>query len=505
MSSPPVSGANGSTAGSDTQSSLLPSEDRGHKRARKPSTRYADYEPSGEMGQLLNGKTNGHPHTPGSATAGVSHITKEQQKYCQSMVRSMKRHRDGGPFLEPVDHVKLNIPDYPTIVKHPMDLSTVEKKLTAGQYVEVDDFVADLRLIFSNCYLYNGSEAVVSKMAQNLERVFNNQVHNIPNWPKSEEMVHSPGLASHAKGGSGNSGSRRALTEGRPKREVHPPSRELPSGPQYAQGHRSRTPADPQLKFCHQVIRELFKKAHQKYAYIFYEPVDWMSLNIPDYPHIVKHPMDFGTVKKKLEAGEYHNAKEFEADVRLVFHNCFIFNPPENPVHQMGRKTEEVFNRKWKELPAPAPSEPESGHHRRRSSHRPTAASPKPASDYGLEEEIEGSEDENGADPQAHDDILRFEKHLEKLYGQLEAMKRDVHKKKKPSLNRRKSSTKPSTARSSASPPAAAQGTSGVGRTKWDASRKRTQALEGESSADELDGPPRELSFAEKQELSVGI
>lgn len=31
--------------------------------------------------------------------------------------------------------------------------------------------------------------------------------------------------------------------------------------------------AQEQLRFCREVIKELFKKVHESYAYVFYEPV----------------------------------------------------------------------------------------------------------------------------------------------------------------------------------------------------------------------------------------
>ena len=54
-----------------------------------------------------------------------------------------------GAFLEPV-----NTDFYPTyldLVTIPMDLGTVGKKLKTGTYLCVDDFVHDMRLVWSNC------------------------------------------------------------------------------------------------------------------------------------------------------------------------------------------------------------------------------------------------------------------------------------------------------------------------------------------------------------------
>jgi hypothetical protein len=52
------------------------------------------------------------------------------------------------PFLEPVDWKALGIPDYPTIIKNPMDLGTISKKLKENKYTdpwEVGPVLASLR------------------------------------------------------------------------------------------------------------------------------------------------------------------------------------------------------------------------------------------------------------------------------------------------------------------------------------------------------------------------
>lgn len=43
-------------------------------------------------------------------------------------------------------------------------------------------------------------------------------------------------------------------------------------------------------------------------------------------------------VQVKLEGREYDGPEEFATDVRLMFTNCYKYNPPEHDVVKMGRK-----------------------------------------------------------------------------------------------------------------------------------------------------------------------
>ena len=55
-----------------------------------------------------------------------------------------------------------------------------------------------------------------------------------------------------------------------------------------------------------------------------------MALNIPHYPKIVKHPMDFSTIKTKLTMNAYDSEEDFWADMHLIFDNCILFNGKES-------------------------------------------------------------------------------------------------------------------------------------------------------------------------------
>ncbi|KAL1857832.1 Transcriptional activator spt7 [Paecilomyces lecythidis] len=52
---------------------------------------------------------------------------------------------------------KREAPDYYNIIKHPMDLGTMTKKLKALQYKSKQEFVDDLNLIWANCLKYNAN------------------------------------------------------------------------------------------------------------------------------------------------------------------------------------------------------------------------------------------------------------------------------------------------------------------------------------------------------------
>lgn len=66
-------------------------------------------------------------------------------------LKAMTEH--SGPFLQKVN--KREAPDYYTIIKQPMDIGTMQKKLKAFQYKSRKEFVDDLHLIWSNCLRYN--------------------------------------------------------------------------------------------------------------------------------------------------------------------------------------------------------------------------------------------------------------------------------------------------------------------------------------------------------------
>ncbi|KAK7411039.1 hypothetical protein VNO78_02384 [Psophocarpus tetragonolobus] len=101
------------------------------------------------------------------------------------------------------------------------------------------------------------------------------------------------------------------------------------------------------LKSCETLLTRLM--SHQ-FGWVFNSPVDIVKLNIPDYFTVIKHPMDLGTVKRRITAGEYLNPMDFAADVRLTFKNAMTYNPPGNDVHIMAETLGKFFETRWKAI-----------------------------------------------------------------------------------------------------------------------------------------------------------
>ncbi|XP_019161639.1 PREDICTED: transcription factor GTE8-like isoform X2 [Ipomoea nil] len=105
-------------------------------------------------------------------------------KKCEGLLRKLMTQKGCEWFNQPVDIVKLNIPDYFTIIKQPMDLGTVKKNLTSGQYSSPLDFAADVRLTFSNAMTYNPPGNIVHTLADTLSKFFEVR------WKPIQKMVH---------------------------------------------------------------------------------------------------------------------------------------------------------------------------------------------------------------------------------------------------------------------------------------------------------------------------
>ncbi|KAK1339800.1 hypothetical protein QTO34_018357 [Cnephaeus nilssonii] len=351
-----------------------------------------------------------------------------QLQYLQKVVlKALWKHSFSWPFQQPVDAVKLQLPDYYTIIKNPMDLSTIKKRLENKYYVQASECIEDFRTMFSNCYLYNKPGDDIVLMVQALENLFKQKLLQMPKVeqvvggkerikkgtqqnvavssvkekqsPKGSEKVFKQQVSpfvfpetstplSMAQGAPPNSTSQTVaqVTKGvKRKADTTTPTTSVvkasgePSPaltgrktakmpPVKESGGKNVLPNSQQqykvkvtepLRHCSEILKELFAKKHFSYAWPFYNPVDVNALGLHNYYDIVKNPMDLGTIKRKMDNQEYKDAYEFAADVRLMFMNCYRYNPPDHEVVTMARMLQDVFEMHFAKIPdEPVESKP---------------------------------------------------------------------------------------------------------------------------------------------------
>lgn len=127
---------------------------------------------------------------PGSKRrSSVNGLTEFEKKACEKILLELLCHTDSIPFQQKVSK---SVPNYYKVIVRPMDLSNVRAKLQTqnfAHYQNFDDFVADCRLIFENCAIFNEVTSEVGKMGSNLEVYFNSIMKKyMPNYlePSSE-------------------------------------------------------------------------------------------------------------------------------------------------------------------------------------------------------------------------------------------------------------------------------------------------------------------------------
>mmetsp|Transcript_10089 Transcript_10089/g.22117 ORF Transcript_10089/g.22117 Transcript_10089/m.22117 type:complete len:1723 (-) Transcript_10089:284-5452(-) len=108
---------------------------------------------------------------------------------CLEVLKVLQSHQHAWVFNTPVDPVELNLPDYFEVIKKPMDLGTIRKKLENGVYTRLEEFEEHVHLTFGNAMLYNPEGTVVYNMAKDMKIKFEADYKTLLEQLEAEEDV----------------------------------------------------------------------------------------------------------------------------------------------------------------------------------------------------------------------------------------------------------------------------------------------------------------------------
>lgn len=88
-------------------------------------------------------------------------LTNAQRNQCFSILDELESYSISKMFAQAVDPDRDNVPHYFEIVKSPMDLGTVRKKLMNGEYTSIASWKEDMELIWKNSLLVNSKVSIL--------------------------------------------------------------------------------------------------------------------------------------------------------------------------------------------------------------------------------------------------------------------------------------------------------------------------------------------------------
>ncbi|XP_074498964.1 bromodomain and PHD finger-containing protein 3 isoform X3 [Sebastes fasciatus] len=93
----------------------------------------------------------------------------------------------------------------------------------------------------------------------------------------------------------------------------------------------------PMLVLLRSTLEQLQEKDT---AQIFAEPVNIKE--VPDYLEFVSQPMDFATMRSKLESHAYRSVADLETDFNLMVSNCLLYNGKETVFHRVALRLRDL-------------------------------------------------------------------------------------------------------------------------------------------------------------------
>ncbi|XP_062371602.1 bromodomain testis-specific protein isoform X2 [Sardina pilchardus] len=512
-----------------------------------------------------------NPRKPGRLTNQLQYLEKV-------VVRALWKHHFAWPFRYPVDAIRLQLPDYYSIIKKPMDLNTIKKRLENNYYWKAMECIEDFNSMFTNCYLYNRPGDDIVLMAQALEKHFLEKVadmpqeetemsavttkapgkgrkslsgpvkqrpqspvsevvfqqtvtvippealHTMPSTPLSAQLSAKikkgvkrkadtttpvgptlPSCEPAASPGVDEAKALKVISRRGSGRPIKPPRKDLPDSPQQHHHGAKRAKLSERLKHCNTILKELFAKKHYAYAWPFYKPVDVEVLCLHDYHEIVQQPMDMGTIKRKMDSREYTDALQFAADVRLMFSNCYKYNPPTHEVVAMAQRLQEVFESRFAKIPpepvkSDLPVRPQSQKEKRPMKSPSSSESSGSSSDSDSSSESEEEEDEEEREKR----LATLQEQLKAVHEQLQLLTQVPllkPKKKEKSKDKKRKKEKEATKRKWDD--TKGHKTKAKGQKKGSKASRHKDAIE--PSEDEAPAPALAMSYEEKRRLSLDI
>ena len=109
----------------------------------------------------------GEPSAASKLPLGANKVTFSPEELKKALepplMKLYNQEPEAIPFRVPVDPNALGIPDYFEIIKKPMDMASIKRKLDTGGYTDPWEYIEDIWQMFENAWTYNRKTSRVYK------------------------------------------------------------------------------------------------------------------------------------------------------------------------------------------------------------------------------------------------------------------------------------------------------------------------------------------------------
>jgi len=114
-----------------------------------------------------------------SLNKGLHLTSRSITSKCLPIIDGLIENPFGWVFRDAVDPVVFGLPDYFEVVKNPMHLLLVKKKLQNAVYTDMASFERDVKLVFENAIMYNGEDSEVGQLALQMMSNFTDEFQKV--------------------------------------------------------------------------------------------------------------------------------------------------------------------------------------------------------------------------------------------------------------------------------------------------------------------------------------
>jgi len=189
-----------------------------------------------------------------------------------------------GVFLEIPS--RKDYPDYYDIITEPIDMNMIEQRIKTNQYKGEEELLADCKLMFSNCRLYNEEGSGIYEDANILERIL---------LAKAREIG-------------------------------------VLAGDRMKQIKRKTISLQQKVKTLYDTLKDYRDAKGRQLSLIFLKLPS--KHEYPDYYDIIKRPIDLEKISSKIRNNMYETMEDAVADFTLVFDNAAKYNEPDSQIYK---------------------------------------------------------------------------------------------------------------------------------------------------------------------------